>query len=109
MTIEVGTLLFLVIVFVGAEIWTHRHGLRGRVIEMVDDANGLPRMVDRQMKVRLNAGSVVTARVSGCTSCMARFVLGDPVVLVRHSGGYTVTVPWFERTCSAPEEGRCHG
>ena len=107
MSLEGLTLCFLIFVFLAVEFYVAKRGLDGKVIAFADE-NPLTKFADRKLRVRLSNGAEVVAAVSGCTSCMARFVPGDPVVLVRHSGGYTVTVPWLKPRCTKSEEGRCH-
>ncbi len=107
MSLEGLTLCFLLFVFLAVEIYVAKRGLDGTIVSFADEG-ALTKFADRKVRVRLKNGSEVLAQVSGCTACMSRFVPGDPVVLVRHSGGYTVTVPWLEPRCTKSEEGRCH-
>jgi len=107
MTLETATLVLLLGFFVAAEVYVWRRGLAGVVVRFVDDVPP-SRFVDRRLLVRLHDGSEIEASVSGCTACMARFVAGDPVRVVRHGRGHTVTIPWLEPRCSNASEGRCH-
>ena len=99
MVVENLTLLFLVLVFVLAELWSAVRGLRGVMVGFCDDEIPMLRLADRRVQVRLKDGSLVSAKVSGCTACMNRLAVGDAVSLLRQGAELVVAVPWGARSC----------
>jgi hypothetical protein len=100
--LEQATILFLVIVFIAAEIYRSRRGLRGSILA-VNDA-GLPLIAAPVMsvQVRLRDGREVTASLTCCTACLGRVQIGDEVRVANTRDGWVVDLPWFRgRSCSS--------
>lgn len=97
MNIEHVTLLFLVCVFVGAEIFRARRGLRG-VITAADECCIGPAVLPiMTVRVMLERGDEVTAKLNCCTSCLGRLTIGDEVRVADSRDGYVIDLPWLRR------------
>ena len=84
------------------ELYVFFNGIPGTFVAFVDEGS-LLKLADRRVLVALNDGRNIEAKVSGCTACMAKFEFGDPLLLIRDSRGYSVTIPWFARRSRACE------
>ncbi len=102
--IEYATLIFLILIFVAAEIHRARRGVRG-VIASVKDTGIDPMFLPvTPVNVRLENGSEVIAQVNCCTACLGRLKIGDHVRVSRSKEGYTVDLPWIrKKICSSPD------
>jgi hypothetical protein len=97
MEIEQLTVVFLIAVFVTAEIYRATRGMRGAIVELNDSGYGewLPVM---SVKIRLDRGDVVDANLNCCTACLGRLKIGDDVRVCSSKDGYVVDLPWFRRS-----------
>ncbi|MEW6348852.1 MAG: hypothetical protein AB1646_07290 [Thermodesulfobacteriota bacterium] len=102
MSADHATLLFLIVLFVSAEVYRLSRGMSGKVVSVVD--TGLPGLglPVTKVEVLLNRGDRVVADLSCCTACFCRLQVGDQVQ-VRHSNdGYVVELSWLrQRSCAA--------
>ncbi len=97
MNLEHVTLLFLVCVFVGAEIFRARRGLRGVIVSADDCCIGPMALPVMAVRVRLERGDEVTAKMNCCTACLGRLNVGDEVRVSDSRDGYVIDLPWFQR------------
>lgn len=109
--IENVTVIFLVVVFIAAEVYRMTRGERG-VISSVRDVGIDPILLPvTPVNVRLENGAEITANVNCCTACLGRLKIGDQVRVCRSKEGYVVDLPWIQnRTCSGlggPNERSC--
>lgn len=96
MNIEHLTIVFLIGIFVAAEIYRAARGTRGAIVALNDSGFGefLPVM---SVKVRLDHGGVIDASLNCCTACLGRLRIGDEVRVSSSRDGYVVDLPWFRR------------
>ncbi len=102
--IEYATVIFLIVVFVAAEIYRATRGVRG-VISSVGDIGIDPTILPvTPVNIRLENGSEITANVNCCTACLGRLKIGDQVRVCKSKEGYMVDLPWIQnRTCSGSD------
>ncbi|MDQ7781669.1 MAG: hypothetical protein RDU20_02240 [Desulfomonilaceae bacterium] len=98
MNLEHATLLFLVCVFVVAEIYRARRGLRGVITSADECSIGPVPLPVMTVRVRLEGGDEVTARLNCCTACLGRLNIGDVVRVSDSRDGYVVDLPWVRGT-----------
>ncbi len=103
--IEYATVIFLIVVFVAAEIYRATRGVRG-VISSVKDIGIDPILLPvTPVKVRLEDGVEITANLNCCTACLGRLKIGDQVRVCRSKEGYVVDLPWVRnRNCIGSDE-----
>ncbi len=96
MNIEHLTIIFLIGIFVAAEIYRATRGTRGSIVALNDSGLGelLPVM---SVKIRLDRGEVIDASLNCCTACLGRLRIGDEVRVSSSRDGYVVDLPWFRR------------
>jgi hypothetical protein len=96
MNIEQLTIVFLIGIFVAAEIYRATRGTRGAIIALNDSGFGelLPVL---SVKIRLDHGEVIDASLNCCTACLGRLRIGDEVRVSSSRDGYVVDLPWFRR------------
>jgi hypothetical protein len=100
MNLEHATLIFLIALFVLAELYHMARGERGLIIDVHEPAlaHFLPAM---QVTVELTEGREVVATLSGCTACLGRLQIGDEVLVRSSKDGYVVDLPWVRKhTCA---------
>ncbi len=97
MTLEQWTLLFLVAVFVAAEIRRIRMGTRGSIVGPADTAHPALSFVLTSVIVRLEDGREVTARMDCCTACLGKLAVGDEIRVIPSSKGWSVGLPWLTK------------
>ena len=68
MNLEHATLLFLVVVFIGAEIFRSTRSMRGVIVSADDCSIGPVVLPTMTVKVRLDQGDEVTASLNCCTA-----------------------------------------
>lgn len=96
MNIEQATILFLVAVFVAAEIYRALRSTRGTIIAL--DNTGLGDLAPVfAVKVRLEEGREIDANLNFCTACIGRLKIGDDVRVCASGNGYVADLPWFRR------------
>lgn len=92
--IEYATVIFLIVVFVAAEIYRSTRGVRG-VISSVRDVGIDPILLPvTPVNVRLESGDEITANLNCCTACLGRLKIGDQVRVSKSKDGYVVDLPW---------------
>jgi hypothetical protein len=96
MNIEQLTIIFLIVVFVTAEIYRAARGMRGAIVEVNDSGYGawLPVM---SVKIKLDRGDLVDASLNCCTACLGKLRIGDEVRVCSSKDGYVIDLPWFRR------------
>jgi len=101
MTLEQITIAFLIAVFVAAEIYRMRRGMRGVIVGVSDSADTFGVLPVMSVRVRLNSGREVEASLNACTACLGRLQVGDEVRVADTRDGWTVDLPWFRgRFCT---------
>jgi len=102
--IEYATVIFLIVVFVAAEIYRSTRGVRG-VISSVRDVGIDPILLPvTPVNVRLESGDEITANVNCCTACLGRLKIGDQVRVCKSKEGYVVDLPWIQNgTCDGSD------
>jgi hypothetical protein len=95
MNVEHVTLLFLIAVFILAEIYRARRSIRGIIVSVEDSGpqNFLGEI--RTAVVKLRSGEEVTAKLTQCAACIAKIQLGSEVKVFNSSDGYTIDPVWF--------------
>ncbi len=106
MSLETLTIIFLVAVFVAAEIWRILRGQRGVIVSTVDDGLGFAFLGMGRVNVRLENGEQVAASVNCCTACLGRLDIGDQVRVTSSKEGYVVDLPWVRRRVCKEVSGR---
>ena len=106
MNIEHATLVFLITLFVAAEVFRIMRGTRG-VIMSVHDGGLAAAMSVMTVKVRLKDGAEVDADLNSCTACMGRLKVGDEVRVSPTRDGYVVDLPWMRRGDCRGTSGAC--
>jgi len=104
-SLESLTALFLVGLFLYAEIqqWIGRK--KGVIVGVVGSPLPLADLLGSEVRVRMHGGELVTAVVPACTQCMGRLQVGDEVDMVRTRDGYVVKLPFGVRRLSRGSEG----
>lgn len=106
MTMEQVTLVFLVGVFILAEIYRAVRSARGFIVSV--DNPGLENFFGetRTVVVRLRSGREVKAKLTQCAACIARMDIGSEVRVFKGSDGYVVDPVWFhtKKLCSFSED-----
>jgi hypothetical protein len=98
--LEQATILFLVIVFVTAELYRMRRGHRGLIVSVVETGVPLEALPALSVHVRLDDGREVTASLMSCTACLGRVQVGDEVRVSDTRDGWVVDLPWLRsRAC----------
>ncbi len=97
MDLETATLVFLIVVFVAAEIHRSLRSRRGVIVGFEDSDLGFLVSPLLTARVRLNDGSEVMASVNSCTACLGRLAVGTQVRVYNSSDGYVVDTPWLEQ------------
>jgi hypothetical protein len=95
MTIDQLTLVFLVGVFVLAEVYRAGRASRGVIVSVESDPTGLLELPTMIVRVRLRDGNEVSAGLSCCTACLGRLRVGDEVRVTSSRDGYIVDLPWL--------------
>jgi hypothetical protein len=95
--LEHATILFLVVVFIAAEVRRMRLAENGRIVGFDDEGVPLAPMLVTEVRVRLDNGEVVRARLDSCTACLGRFQMGDSVRVTPTRDGWTVDLSWLRR------------
>lgn len=95
MSLEQGTLIFLVSLFVAAEVYRLVRGTRGIIVAVDDPGMLLVALPMTNVTVRLDDGREVPARVDVCTSCLGRLKTGDQVRVAHTKDGWVVALPWL--------------
>ncbi|MGC8602274.1 MAG: hypothetical protein ACP5VS_01150 [Desulfomonilaceae bacterium] len=95
MNIEYITSLFLIAVFILAEIYRAKRSARGIIVSVEDlgPQNFLGEI--RTAVVKLKSGQEVTAKLTQCAACIAKIQVGSEVRVFNSSDGYTVDPVWF--------------
>ncbi len=107
MTLEHATLIFLVLVFVAAEVYRTRRGQPGVIVSVGATSFGPIPLPLVQVDVRLETGSKVSASLDCCTACLGRLNVGDEVRVFRSNEGYKVALPWVRSGASGKSTNRC--
>lgn len=108
MALEYATTLFLVGIFIMAEVYRLRRGRVGVLVGVKDSGLPLLGLPATEYAVRLDDGTVVAATASCCTACMGRFELGDRVKVAKNRDGYVIDLPWVRgKGCGAGVSSNC--
>ena len=100
MNLEHATLLFLVTVFLMAEIYRVRRQTSGRIIRLDDGGIPVEALPMMSVLVKLRDGREVAAALNSCTACLGRLKIGDEVRVSRTRDGWVVDLPWLRlRRC----------
>ncbi len=95
MTLEAITVLFLILLFLAAEIGRFMRGIRGRIVSVNETGFAQAILPVVRVRVKLNNGPEITAGLNGCAACLGRLKIGDEVRVCETSDGYTIDLPWF--------------
>lgn len=95
MDLEQATIIFLILVFVAAELYRCIRGRRGVIVSFHDLGPFSAILPVLAVSVRLQDGQEVTAQLNGCTACLGRLKVGDEIRISNSSDGYVVDLPWF--------------
>jgi len=108
MNVENITLLFLIALFILAEIYRARRSIRGVIVSVEDSGpqNFLGEI--RTAVVRLRSGEEVTAKLTHCAACIAKIQLDSEVKVFNSLDGYIVDPVWFrsKKQCAFSENVR---
>jgi hypothetical protein len=107
MTLDHATLIFLVLVFVAAEIYRLRRGQPAIIVSVGESSFGPVPLPVMQVDVRLSGGAQVSASLDCCTACLGRLKVGDEVRVYRAREGYKVALPWIRSGTAATCESQC--
>ncbi len=107
MTLDHATLIFLVLVFVAAEVYRTRRGQPGVIVSVGDTSFGPVPLPLVRVGVRLDTGNEVSASLDCCTACLGRLNVGDEIRVFRSNEGYKVALPWFRSGNSRKLTNRC--
>jgi len=100
MNLEYATLLFLIGLFIAAEVYRARRGVRGVIVGMNNDELGLLVSPVITVRVRLRHGEEINAGMNCCTACLGNLGIGDEVRVSDSRDGFVVDLPWFRsRSC----------
>lgn len=97
MDLEQATIIFLVSVFIIAEIFRIFRGTRG-VITAFDDAGLAALLPVNSVRIKLHNGREIQAKLNCCTACLGRLKVGDEVRVTDTKDGYVVDLPWFRKS-----------
>jgi hypothetical protein len=100
MDIETITLIFLIVLFLTAEIYRVSRSSHGIIVSFEESEFGFLVSPTLMARVKLNDGSVVSATVNSCTACMGRLAVGSQVRVYRSSDGHVVDTPWIRKKIS---------
>lgn len=101
MDLEQVTIIFLILVFIAAELYRSVRAHRGVIVSFQDQGPLSAILPVQAVSVRLQDGHEVTAQLNGCTACLGRLKVGDEVRVSNCSDGYVVDLPWIRKgTCS---------
>jgi hypothetical protein len=111
MTLDHATLIFLVLVFVAAEVYRSLRQEAGVIVSVGNTSLGPVPLPLVAINVRLQSGCEVSANLDCCTACLGRLDVGDEVRVFRSNEGYKVALPWFgsgsltklTKTCQCPK------
>ena len=106
MTLELATVLFLVVVFLMAEVYRVKRQRRGLIVAMNDAGMGLVTLPVVTVQVRLDDGSEVPAKLNCCTACLGRLSVGDEVRVSATRDGWVVNLPWLRTKSCSGRDGR---
>jgi hypothetical protein len=114
MTLENATLIFLVLIFVAAEILRSVRSRPGVIVSVEEGYLGPVLLPLMKVNVRLERGDEVSASLNCCTLCLGHLKLGDEVRVSPSREGYVVDLPWFRsgkcrdtgKACQYPAEMR---
>jgi hypothetical protein len=95
MSLENATLVFLVLVFLAAEIHRALRSTRGVIVSVEEGSLGPVPLPIMKVGVRLDRGDEVSASLNCCTLCLGRLNIGDEVRVCPSREGYVVDLPWF--------------
>ena len=105
MTLELATVLFLVAVFLMAEIYRMKRQRRGLIVGLHDSGMSLIVLPEVTVQVRLDDGTEVPAKLNCCTACLGRLTVGDEVRVSDTRDGWVVSLPWLRTgACSGRNE-----
>ena len=99
MNLEHATLLFLVAVFVVAEVFRANRGIRGVILSMNDVGSDLLTLPSTTATVKLQDGNEINAALDCCTVCIGQLKVGDEVRVTDSRSGYVIDLPWFRQNC----------
>jgi len=106
MTLEQLTLGFLIAVFLAAEVYRFTRGTRGVIVTVDEPAMPFVALPITNVRVRLDDGREVQARLDACTSCMGHLKTGDQVRVAETREGWVVDLPWRNRKHCANSDAR---
>lgn len=114
--LEYLTLLFLVALFVAAEVYRIRGGRRGILVAADDPFDSPAPLPVTRVRVMLDDNREVAASLNCCTACIGRLNVGDEVRVAETKDGWVVDLAWFRssgcgrRACAveaAARVGKC--
>jgi hypothetical protein len=88
-------LIFLVLVFVAAEIYRMRRGQPAVIVSVAENSFGPVPLPIMHVGVRLDDGAEVSASMDCCTACLGRLNIGDEIRVYSSREGYKVALPWL--------------
>lgn len=97
MTLEHATLLFLVVLFLAAEVFRTARGARGVLLSLNDPGHDIATVPVIKARVKLHDGTVIDAGLNFCTACIGQLKVGDEVRVTNSREGYILDLPWFQR------------
>lgn len=106
--LEYLTLLFLVALFVAAEVYRMRSGRRGVLLAADDPIDSPAPLPVTHVRVMLDDNSEVAASLNCCTACIGRLNVGDEVRVAETKDGWVVDLAWF-RSSGCGGQARTHG
>jgi hypothetical protein len=101
MNIELATTIFLITVFLCAELYRLIRGKTGIVVAFIEGLPGTA-MLTNKVQVELAGGELVTAEMNACVACLGRVGIGTEVRVAESREGFVVHLPWFR-------SGKCSG
>lgn len=109
MNIEHITLLFLITVFVLAEIYRARRSVRGVVVSF-EDTGPLNFFGEvRTVVVKLSSGELIQARMSSCAQCLGKIEPGSEVRIFDSSEGFQIDPVWIRSSKNCAQKNSCAG
>lgn len=92
---ENATLIFLIAVFLMAELYRTRRSVRGMVIS-IDECGPQNFLGEiRTAIVRLSSGRDIEAKLTSCSACIGKIGIGSEVKVFKSSDGYMIDPIWF--------------
>ncbi len=91
------TTVLLVAVFLAAEVYRCVGSRRGVILLLNVDETSASFHCSTAL-IRLDDGNEITAEVPPCTLCLGRLGVGEEVRVIRGGRGYSVDLPWFQRS-----------